>query len=437
LRTATATKTKWVERKIGDDCIVGDGAHAKIQRQTSGVMYLTCKNFKEGGLDLSKVDYISELDYLKYFRENSKALTKPKADDVVFSIIGTIGEPYLVKSQDSFGISSSVAILRPNKTVLSPKYIYYWIKGHIFQNALYGIKGGVAQGYVSLEMIRSLPLYYPELAVQEKIAAILSAYDRLIENNTRRIEILEEMARSLYREWFVKFRFPGHEQVQMVDSELGPIPEGWRYSSLKNLPIQFIDGDRSSNYPKRSEFVDNGIIFLSTKNINQDKIDLSEVNFITREKFEGIKKGRVQPLDIVMTTRGSIGKIALFNCEYSTALINAQMLIIRADDKVIDQIYLFYLMCSNEYQEVIKNFASGSAQPQIPIQDLKQIEILCPPIAIQRKFSEIVSSYNSLIKNLQSKNTNLRLTRDLLLPRLISGEIDVENLDIKTGEVAA
>ena len=94
-------------------------------------------------------------------------------------------------------------------------------------------------------------------------------------------------------------------------------------------------------------------------------------------------------------------------------------------------------MCSNEYQEVIKNFASGSAQPQIPIQDLKQIEILCPPIAIQRKFSEIVSSYNSLIKNLQAKNTNLRQTRDLLLPRLISGEIDVENLDINTGEIAA
>lgn len=101
----TIKQTKWIEKKIGDGCIVGDGAHAKIKRQRSGVLYLTCKNFKNGGLDLSKLDYISEEDYQKYFRENSKALTKVKADDVLFSIIGTIGEPYLVNSQDRFGIS--------------------------------------------------------------------------------------------------------------------------------------------------------------------------------------------------------------------------------------------------------------------------------------------------------------------------------------------
>jgi type I restriction enzyme S subunit len=325
--------------------------------------------------------------------------------------------------------------LVPNFDICEPLYLFYLLKFH--KNHLIKLALGGVQRNLSGTIIRNFKVKVPPLPIQRKIAAILSAYDDLIENNTRRIEILEEMARSLYREWFVNFRFPGHEQVKMVDSELGLIPEGWRYSSLKELPIQFIDGDRSSNYPKRSEFVDNGIIFLSTKNINQDKIDLSKVNFITREKFESIKKGRVQPLDIVMTTRKSIGKVALFNCKYSTALINAQMLILRADGKVIDQIYLFYLMCSNEYQEVIKNFASGSTQPQIPIQDLKQIEILCPPIAIQRKFSEIVSSYNSLIKNLQSKNANLRQTRDLLLPKLISGEIDVEKLYINTGDIAA
>ena len=121
----------WEVKTIGDACLVGDGAHAKIKRQTSGVLYLTCKNLKEGGLDLSKVDYISEEDYNKYFRDNSKALTKLKADDVIFSIIGTIGEPYLVKPKDYFGISSSVAILRRNKSVLYTNYLYYWVKSHI------------------------------------------------------------------------------------------------------------------------------------------------------------------------------------------------------------------------------------------------------------------------------------------------------------------
>ncbi|MEH2183690.1 restriction endonuclease subunit S [Nostoc sp.] len=144
------------ERKIGNDCLVGDGAHAKIQRQASGVLYLTCKNFKNGNLDISKVDYISEEDYSKYFRAESKALTKPQIGDVLFSIIGTIGEPYLYQQKDRFGISSSVSLLRPDVNVVNPNYLYYWIKGDIFQNALYGVKGGVAQGYVSLEMIKSI-----------------------------------------------------------------------------------------------------------------------------------------------------------------------------------------------------------------------------------------------------------------------------------------
>ena len=425
----TQIKTK----TLNDVCeLIVDCEHKTAPIQAIGYPSIRTPNIGKGRLILDNVNRVSEETY--------KAWTKraiPQAGDLILAREAPIGNVAIIPNNVKVCLGQRTVLIRANKNKIEPNYLVYLLLGDEIQGKILSVSNGATVHHLNMKDIRNLELpKLPSLYTQRKIAAILSAYDRLIENNTRRIEILEEMARSIYREWFVKFRFPGHEQVQMVDSEFGRIPEGWRYSSLKNLPIQFIDGDRSSNYPKRSEFVDNGIIFLSTKNINQDKIDLREVNFITREKFEGIKKGRVQPLDIVMTTRGSIGKIALFNCEYSTALINAQMLIIRADDKVIDQIYLFYLMCSNEYQEVIKNFASGSAQPQIPIQDLKQIEILCPPIAIQRKFSEIVSSYNSLIKNLQAKNTNLRQTRDLLLPRLISGEIDVENLDINTGEIA-
>jgi type I restriction enzyme S subunit len=146
--------SEWTKGKIGDICIVGDGAHAKVERQISGVMYLTSKNLKDGRLDISQVTYISETDFNKHFRDESKVLTKIKPNDVIFGIIGTIGEPYIVNSRDRFGISSSVAILRPNKSVIFPKYLFYWIENRIFQDALYAIKGGVAQGYVSLEMIR-------------------------------------------------------------------------------------------------------------------------------------------------------------------------------------------------------------------------------------------------------------------------------------------
>ena len=139
----------------------------------------------------------------------------------------------------------------------------------------------------------------------------------------------------------------------------------------------------------------------------------------------------------MITTRGSIGKIALFNCNEPTGLINAQMLILRADNVTVMQVFLFYIMSSEEFQGKIKSFASGSAQPQIPIQDLREIEILYPTVELQKRFSSYISEVTEFIKNLQNKNINLRKTRDLLLPKLISGEINVEKLDIETLEIAA
>ena len=168
---------------------------------------------------------------------------------------------------------------------------------------------------------------------------------------------------------------------------------------IKHLPITIIDGDRSSRYPKRSEFREKGVLFLNTTNIVQNRLDITEANFVSPEKFNGIKKGRLQRFDIVMTARGSIGKVALFDCDPPEGLINAQMLILRADGEVIDQKFLFYQICSDNFQTKLKNFASGSAQPQIPIIDLKEIEIVVPDFPTQRKIATVLSAYDDLIEN--------------------------------------
>lgn len=426
----TNSKTDWVEKRIGDHCIVGDGAHASIKRQIIGKMYLTSKNFKNGGLDLSKVDYISEVDYNKYFREDSKALSKPQANDVVFSIIGTIGEPYLVKLQDDFGLSSSVSILRPDKSVILPEYLYYWIQGHIFQNALYGIKGGVAQSYVSLEMIRGLPLYYSSLSIQRKISAILSAYDELIENNTRRIEILEEMARSLYREWFVNFRFPGHEQVKMVDSELGLIPEGWELRGIGEI-IETVGGGTPST--KNLEYWEDGNITWYTPS------DLTSANtmFIADSEKRitalGLQKSSTRmfpPYSVMMTSRATIGvtaintKSACTNQGFITCIPNEQL-----------SAYQIYFWVIKNVEKII-SLASGATFKEINKTTFRKLPIVIAAHDTRQHFVETLNPLCKQVENLQNKNANLCRTRDLLLPKLISGEIDVEDLDINTGEIA-
>ena len=401
-----SSKQLWEKEQIGTHCIVGDGAHARIKRQNSGIKYLTSKNFKNGRLDLSKLDYISEESYQKYFKEDSKALTKPQPNDVLFSIIGTIGEPYIVQNGDKYGLSSSVSIIRPNELQICPQYLYYWIKGHIFQDALYGIKGGVAQSYVSLEMIRSLPLYYPSLYTQNKIASILSAYDDLIENNTKRIKILETMAQTLYQEWFVKFRFPGHKQVKMVESELALIPEGWLGKLEDALILQ-----RGFDLPIKKRKQGNIPIYAST--------GITGTHNEAKIKAPGVVTGR----------SGSLGTVMYVDEDFWA--LNTTLWV--KEFRKATPIYAFYLLSSLGLEQ----YNSGAAVPSLNRNNVHGLPVVIPNSSILEQFNNYVEPLFKLKKSLQQKNDNLRKTRDLLLPKLISGQIDVENLDIDTGELAA
>ncbi len=179
--------------------------------------------------------------------------------------------------------------------------------------------------------------------------------------------------------------------------------ENWERKRLKDLPLQIIDGDRSARYPKRSEFQDSGVLFLNTTNIVDDRLDLNEAIYISEQKYSEIKKGRAQRGDIFMTTRGSIGKVARFDCEHETALINAQILILRTDPNQLDSRFLFHTLRSPLFKTHLANFASGSAQPQIPITDLREVDLPIPPLPVQRHIAGILSAYDELIENSQRR----------------------------------
>ena len=214
---------KWEETTIGKTCNVGDGAHASIKRYSDGIPYLTSKNFKIEGLDLKNVEFISSDDFNKYFKKDSKAITKPGKDDVLLSIIGSLGAPYQVKEEDEFGLSSSVSILRPKETIDST-YLYYWIKSTEFQSSIMSFRSGVAQSFLSLGVIKDLPIKYPvEKITQRRIASILSAYDDLIENNLKRIKLLEEATELIFKTEFDFFK---------PANEINKLPEGWQEPCL-------------------------------------------------------------------------------------------------------------------------------------------------------------------------------------------------------------
>ncbi|MBP2281696.1 type I restriction enzyme S subunit [Flavobacterium sp. CG_23.5] len=412
----------WKEYKIEDIALVGDGAHASIKRQETGVMYLTSKNFDVNGLKLDKVDYISEIDFIKYFNSNSKALTKPNYNDVVLSIIGSMGAPYVVKKNDDFGLSSSVSILRPNQEIILPNYLYYWIKSDFFQKSIDNIKSGVAQSFLSLGMIKSLPCNAPSLKIQRKIAAILSSYDDLIQNNLKRIKLLEEKAQLTYEEWFVKMRFPGYETAKF-DEVMG-LPEGWSEKTLEYLCDRITDGTHDS--PKQ---VENGIKLITGKHINDGFINfetaylISEIDHEKIKKRSGLSKG-----DLLFSNIGTLGSIGVVTEDFEYSCKNV---VIFKKKKGFD--YFLYCYLSNpNTKNKLDNQAAGVAQKFYSLSFIRGYKDMFCNEELVIRFNGVMTPLFNLKYSLNNQNRLLKEARDILLPRLMSGMIDVEELQIET-----
>jgi type I restriction enzyme, S subunit len=402
--------------RIGDCCTVGDGAHASIARQERGMMYLTSKNFKPDGLDLTKVDYISEEDFNKHFRQDSKAVTKPLPGDVLVSIIGSLGEPYVVKRQDSFGLSSSVAILRPDPNVLLPQYLFYWMRDEAFQSAVYGTKGGVAQSYLSLEMIRSLPVRLPRLSEQQAIVTTLAAYDSLIDNNTKRIRILEQMAQMFYREWFVNFQFPGHDKAEIVKSKMGPIPRGWTASTVGELCQETRRAVNPSEIPAETPYI--GLEHMPRKSIalslwgKVGEVQSTKLRFRRGEILFGkirpyFHKVGVAPIDGVCSSDAIV--IVPKAVEYFPAVLTC--------------------VSSDDFVRQATQTSQGTKMPRANWDVLCRYTIALPDKLLLDRFNALITPMVELIQNLVLRNRCLSKGRDILLPKLVSGEVNVEQLE--------
>lgn len=404
----------WEKLYIEDVCSVGDGAHASIKRKSAGILYLTSKNFDCNGLNLSKIEFISLEDYSKHFKESSKAITKPRPNDILLSIIGSLGSGYIVREFDIFGLSSSVSILRPQDQIYS-KYLFYWLKTEYFQKSITSVKSGVAQSFLSLGMIKKLPVILPPLETQRKIASILSGYDDLIENNLKRIKILEEMAQQTYEEWFVRMRFPGYETAVM--NEKTGLPEGWENGTIETV-TKYLSGFAF----KSAQFKENGNGVIRIKNIGNNTINLSDVAYVDNEYASKQKRYLLKSGDLLIAMTGAtIGKVGIMPHSNERFYLNQ-----RVGKFVTENTAFINCFFNSTYgiNQVI-NIAGGAAQPNISAQQILDIELVVPSKQILNQFSDTFNKGISMIINLQSQNQRLREARDLLLPRLMMGIVEV------------
>ena len=324
----------------------------------------------------------------------------------------------------SAATNQACCALIPNPEIINFIYLFYLLKFH--KEHLIKLALGGAQRNLSVKIISDFKVKVSPLSTQQKIAGILSAYDDLIENNTRRIEILEEMARMLYREWFVKFRFPGHEAVQFVESELGLIPEGWEVVKIENFG-KVITGKTPSK--TKPEYYGSYMPFIKTPSMHGKMFCIEVEEYLSKEGADSQRHKSLPPNTLIVNCIGALAGSVSITSEFSQTnqQINAVIL-----NNIKNREFLYFLLV--ELKETIRQYGStGATMINLSKGKFESLSVLSPNRIILNQFNQLTASKFELIKNLQLKNINLRKTRDLLLPRLISGEIDVENLAINTG----
>jgi len=322
----------------------------------------------------------------------------------------------------AFG-STEFFVFRGKKDVSDSDFIYYLSKTDWFrQNAINSFVGASGRQRADTKFVGKTKLTVPLLPTQRKIANILSAYDDLIENNLKRIKLLEEMAQKTYEEWFIRFKFPGHETV--VFDEETRLPEGWARTQIGNL-VDFQNGYafKSSIYTKGAKYK-----IVTIRNV-QDGMFIPKVTDTISKKPTNLKDYHLLNTgDIIMSLTGNIGRICLvYGNDY---LLNQRV----AKLKPRKEIYQSFVYCHfrNKYTlKVLENISNGAAQQNLsPVNASKQRFVVATDECLT-KFNRIVKPFIVTISTLNLQNQNLKEARDILLPRLMAGMIDVEKLELK------
>ncbi|TWT74056.1 Type I restriction modification DNA specificity domain protein [Allorhodopirellula solitaria] len=364
---------------------------------------------------------------------------KVKGPGVVTGRYGTLGEVFYVE-HDYWPLNTTLYVqdFKGNHR----RFISYFLQtlGFASQNAAGAVPG------VNRNHLHKLDVKVPGVPTQRKIASILSAYDDLTENNTRRIAIAEEMAQAIYREWFVNFRFPGHENVKLVDSPLGQIPEGWEVATLETV-LEFFIGGGWGKAAEEEGFTEIGAVIRGTDIPNAKHMNVLSCP-VRFHKQSNIRSRRVQDGDIVFEVSGGskgqpVGRSLfvsdrLLACFEDDVICASFCKLIRPNGEKLRSSLFFHYLLESYTNGVIEQYEVQSTG----IKNFKFTEFLArehiavPPSVIQDEFDTQFHTIQSQIEVLGRKTANLRTTRDLLLPKLISGKLDVEDLDIDVGLAA-
>ncbi len=393
--------------------LIIDCEHKTAPTQEAGYPSIRTPNIGRGRFILESVNRVSEKTYRLWTKR-----AVPKPGDLIMAREAPVGNVAMIPQGLEPCLGQRTLLIRPDRSKIEPAFLSYFLNGPKGQELIQAKTNGATVAHLNMKDVRTMELpHLPSLATQRRIAGILSAYDELMENCQRRIRILEEMARALYREWFVHFRFPGHEKVPRVDSPLGPIPKGWDVKPVSEA-FEIMGGGT----PSREEpdfWTEGEIQWFSPSNLTSAATMFMDdsTDHITTLGLQKSSARMFSPFSVMLTSRATIGAIAINTHEACTN----QGFITCLPNERVPLYFLFQWLTENVPQFV--RMASGATFKEISRGVFKTIDFLQPPTRLVARFESVVTPMAEQVLALQRKIRNLRRTRDLLLPRLLSGQI--------------
>jgi type I restriction enzyme, S subunit len=420
--------SEWRETTVAE--LASPGAYALATGPFGSA--ISSKHFVDEGVPVLRGSNLSLdigvrlLDEGLAFLKREKAATFKRSlarrGDLVFTCWGTIGQVGLVDRRakfDEYVVSNKQMKYTPDPSKADSLFLYYLLSSPAMVQKVQNQSIGAAVPGFNLGQLREIRLRVPPLDVQKKIARVLDAIDELIENNRQRMALLEQMVQTIYREWFVRFRYPGHESTTFVDSPLGPIPESWEIVPLAAIA--------KVNSESRRPGSDETIRYLDISALG-DRVLSTPVESSGADAPSRARRV-VRSGDIVWSmVRPGRRAHALLVCPGNNWIASTGLAVLRPS--VLSSSLLFESVSAIEFSQFLVSRESGSAYPAVRPKDFESVPIRCPTRELDRKFDAMVAPMHRSVWSLRECSEHLASLRNLLLPRLVTGQIDLSGLDL-------
>lgn len=379
---------------------------------TSGVptpyKMLRTSDIREGKINLENLNCVTKEVYEKWTRRG-----KLQKGDVIFTREAPLGEVGLVREEKNYFLGQRLVLFRANDKICDGRFLMYSLLWHDNKQAIISKGVGSTVAHLRVPECENIEIKAPDLDIQHRIADILSAYDDLIENNQKQIKLLEEAARRLYKEWFVDLRFPGHENTEIVDG----VPEGWNWCKLEDA-IQ-LDPKVTLTKERMKQFIP--MSALSTSSMVLDESQFTETTSNSGSKFQNgdtllaritpcLENGKTAYVSGLKSDEGAVG--------------STEYIVMRA--KTINSYMVYLLARTDDFRQSAINSMSGSdGRQRVKSDKLKMLDYLHPTSELVEKFENVEEPIFEKIYRLSKQMQQTKQARDLLLPKLMSGEVEV------------